>query len=126
MEEIILGVFWRILKEDFESFCIFACKIWWERNRVVHGGMASDSQTQVAFAENFLRESNLILHIEKMEIVSVLQPITRWCPPCLGTVKFNTDAAVVEGLGFVGVEMVYRNHVGEVLVACERRLYGHF
>ena len=56
VKEIVLGMFWCVPREDFETLSILAWEIWWKRNRVVHGSSSCDTQTLVKFAEAFFKE----------------------------------------------------------------------
>uniref|UniRef100_A0A803MR21 RNase H type-1 domain-containing protein n=1 Tax=Chenopodium quinoa TaxID=63459 RepID=A0A803MR21_CHEQI len=48
-----------------------------------------------------------------------------WEPTSVGTVKVNTDAAMLAGLG-VGLSAVFRDDTGKVLAVCVKRCPGDF
>ena len=53
---------------------------------------------------------------------SVRHPQARWSPPPVGTYKANFDAAIFEELHCAGLGIVYRDHLGQVVVALSQRI----
>ena len=52
-------------------------------------------------------------------------PIQKWSPPPEGSVLINIDAAIFSQSQRMGIGVVIRNHLGQVLAAC-RRYVMHF
>ena len=107
---MILGVLWKVYKDEFERFCMFTYCIWWERNRKIHGGYGQDVDTQVEFAFAFIDEFRKSSVIESISINKQSLIVRRWQPPSLGFISRNTNASVISGVSFVGIGLVFYDH----------------
>lgn len=118
VQDVILGVFWRLPKQEFDVFCVFCWCVWWERNKVVYGGLTCDPKTVFSFVESFLLEYHHALLVDRLQPSPIATALCRWLPPPLGCIKMNLDASVILGGNYLGIGVVYRDHYGLVLVAC--------
>ena len=46
----------------------------------------------------------------------------RWSPPMVGTYKANLDVALFDGLDYVGIGVVFRDHSSHVIIALSQKV----
>ncbi|KAL5820737.1 hypothetical protein ACOSQ3_022619 [Xanthoceras sorbifolium] len=49
-----------------------------------------------------------------------------WCPPSIGCLKLNSDVAIRDCFGAVGVRVAIRDLVGDIVAAASKVLPGSF
>ncbi|KAL5771380.1 hypothetical protein ACOSP7_015534 [Xanthoceras sorbifolium] len=96
--DLILWVFVRAKRAEFEEFCMILWGVWSDRNAVFHSKSPRLSADLVSWSLSLLREFQGTQKV----FGSPLQPPRQrcsapWSPPPAGSLKLNTDTAVKSG-----------------------------
>ncbi|XP_060959406.1 uncharacterized protein LOC133030622 [Cannabis sativa] len=137
-------------KQDFELLVCTMWAIWHNRNKVTHGGVSRPSHAIASFAvthlERFISSKAKHYHgsasiippvtvstsIHTPEVAPVArlhQDNTRhspWLPPSPTGLKLNVDAAVNHELKILGIGVVIRDYLGNVVAALSKPVQGCF
>ncbi|KAK3231107.1 hypothetical protein Dsin_002988 [Dipteronia sinensis] len=95
-----------------EEMCLLSIvwwRVWFFRNKVVHGDGDQDWNYVVPWSVNFLHEYRSVHEVGVVDI----RPTTglfRWQPPLRNLYKINTDAALDVEKQIVGVGVVVHDH----------------
>ncbi|KAL5811773.1 hypothetical protein ACOSQ3_026723 [Xanthoceras sorbifolium] len=113
--DLILWVFVKAKRAEFEEFCMILWGVWSNRNAVCHSKSPRLSADLVSWSLSLLREFQGTQKV----FGSPLQPPRQrcsapWSPPPAGSLKLNTDAAVKSGFS------------GKVVAASAKPLLGFF
>ncbi|KAL5781686.1 hypothetical protein ACOSP7_006715 [Xanthoceras sorbifolium] len=125
--DLILWVFVRAKRAEFEEFCMILWRVWSERNAVFHSKSPRVSADLVSWSLSLLREFQ-----GTQKAFGSPPPAPRklcsssWSPPPAGSLKLNTDAAVKSGFSVMGSGAVVRDSQGKVVAASAKPLLGFF
>ena len=109
--------------EDFALICWLAWKLWYERNKVVHGGEYGDPYTILDLSIASFGEWQALNRAPAQ--VQAVGP-ENWSPPQSGCLKLNVDASVLPGVDHIGIGAVLRDEKGIILGAVAKSLEGSF
>ncbi|KAL5794878.1 hypothetical protein ACOSP7_003472 [Xanthoceras sorbifolium] len=125
--DLILWVFVRAKRAEFEEFCMILWGVWSDRNAVFHSKSPRVSADLVAWSLSLLREFQGTQKVFGSPSQPPRQPCSAlWSPPPAGSLKLNTDAAVKSGFSVMGSGAVVRDSQGKVVVASAKPLSGFF
>ncbi|GMN18794.1 hypothetical protein TIFTF001_046846 [Ficus carica] len=114
-----------LLVEDFALFCWLAWKCWGERNKVIHGGEASDRQSVLDLGIASFGKLKA-LHYMAPEQPQQCVGSELWQFPLTRFLKLNVNAAVIPGSNYVGVGAAIHNDSGLVCGALAKSIDGRF
>ncbi|KAL5818842.1 hypothetical protein ACOSQ4_022684 [Xanthoceras sorbifolium] len=125
--DLILWVFVRAKRAEFEEFCMILWGVWSDRNAVSHSKSPRFSAALVSWSLSLLREFQGTQKVFGFPS----QPPRQSCPvswslPPAGSLKLNTDAAVKPGFSVMGSGAVVRDDQGKVVAASAMPLLGFF
>ncbi|KAI9192797.1 hypothetical protein LWI28_027871 [Acer negundo] len=104
-------------QDEFVLLYIIWWCLWFLRNNYAHDGGRHELGTVVEWCERYLVEyGNAIGVVVVCDSVQVLEP-ARWVGPMVGMYKLNTDAAIGGLHPCVGVGMVIRDNMGNVMAS---------
>jgi hypothetical protein len=104
--------------EEVDLWAIIARKIWFRRNKVVHGGEFTDPTIVIQEATRLLHDFNRSnTREEESPRNNNDHEGIYWQPPLSGTIKINWDAGLDKANGKVGLGMIARDFKGLVLGA---------
>ncbi|KAK2637573.1 hypothetical protein Ddye_032365 [Dipteronia dyeriana] len=115
-----------LLKEEFELLCIVLWKVWFRSNCSIRNVTELFTEDIVVWAKDFQGKFQRSNQIPKEMILEKRSSVSHWLPPNEGSYKINTDAAVVEGSGKVGIDIIIRNSAGEVRTSSAQAIQGSF
>ncbi|KAL5794824.1 hypothetical protein ACOSP7_003418 [Xanthoceras sorbifolium] len=125
--DLILWVFVRAKRAEFEEFCMILWGVWSDRNAVFHSKSPRVSADLVSWSLSLLREFQGTQRVFGSPSQPPRQPCSSpWSPPPAGSLKFNTDAAVKPGSSVMGSGAVVRDSQGKVVAASAKPLLGFF
>ncbi|KAL5737824.1 hypothetical protein ACOSP7_030585 [Xanthoceras sorbifolium] len=124
---MILWVFVRAKRAEFEEFCMILWGVWSERNAVFHSNSPRVSADLVSWSLSLLREFQGTQKVFGSPPPPPREPCSSpWSPPPAGSLKLNTDAAVKPGCSVLGSGAVVRDSQGKVVAASAKPLLGFF
>ncbi|KAL5834303.1 hypothetical protein ACOSQ4_013800 [Xanthoceras sorbifolium] len=113
--DLILWVFVRAKRAEFEEFCMILWGVWSDRNAVFHSKSPRVNADLVSWSLSLLREFQGTQKVFGSPSQPPRQPCSAsWSPPPAGSLKLNTDAAVKSGFS------------GKVVAASAKPLLGFF
>ncbi|KAL5805331.1 hypothetical protein ACOSQ3_032131 [Xanthoceras sorbifolium] len=125
--DLILWVFVRAKRAEFEEFCMILWGVWSDRNTVIHSKSPRVSADLVSWSLSLLREFQGTQRVFGSPPQPPRQPCSSpWSPPPAGSLKLNTDAAVKPGFSVMGSGAVVRDSQGKVVAASAKPLLGFF
>ncbi|KAL5832174.1 hypothetical protein ACOSQ4_017528 [Xanthoceras sorbifolium] len=125
--DLILWVFVRAKRAEFEEFCMILWGVWSDRNAVFHSKSPKVSADLVSWSLSLLREFQGTQKVFGSPPPPPRQPCSAlWSPPPAGSLKLNTDAAVKSGFTVMGSGAVVRDSQGKVVAASAKPLLGFF
>ncbi|KAL5789913.1 hypothetical protein ACOSQ2_004801 [Xanthoceras sorbifolium] len=125
--DLILWVFVRAKRAEFEEFCMILWGVWSDRNAVFHSKSPRVSADLVSWSLSLLREFQGTQRVFGSPSQPPRQPCSAsWSPPPAGSLKLNTDAAVKSGFSVMGSGAVVRDSQGKVVAASAKPLLGFF
>ncbi|KAL5774418.1 hypothetical protein ACOSP7_011975 [Xanthoceras sorbifolium] len=125
--DLILWVFVRAKRAEFEEFCMILWGVWSDRNAVLHSKSPRVSADLVSWSLSLLREFQGTQKVFGSPSQPPRQPCSAsWSPPPAGSLKLNTDAAVKSGFSVMGSGAVVRDSQGKVVAASAKPLLGFF
>ncbi|KAL5783938.1 hypothetical protein ACOSQ2_006330 [Xanthoceras sorbifolium] len=125
--DLILWVFVRTKRAEFEEFCMILWGVWSERNAVCHSKSPRFSADLVSWSLSLLREFQGTQKVFGSPLQPPRQPRSSpWSPPPAGSLKLNSDAAVSPGYFVMGSGAVVRDSQGKVVAASAKPLLGFF
>ncbi|KAL5735902.1 hypothetical protein ACOSQ2_030690 [Xanthoceras sorbifolium] len=125
--DLILWVFVRAKRAEFEEFCMILWGVWSERNAVFHSKSPRVSADLVSWSLSLLRKFQSTQKVFGSPSQPPRLPCSAsWSPPPAGSLKLNTDAAVKPGLSVMGSGAVVRDSQGKVVAASAKPLLGFF
>ncbi|KAL5831206.1 hypothetical protein ACOSQ4_016560 [Xanthoceras sorbifolium] len=108
----------RLQVQRFELLCVVLWRIWFCRNRAIHGKLLIPAGDVVDWCCEFLSDfQNNSDHENLLSSSFWVVDLARWCPPSAGTLKLNSDASVHVDSNFIGIGFVIRNSAGLVVGA---------
>ncbi|KAL5816148.1 hypothetical protein ACOSQ3_024526 [Xanthoceras sorbifolium] len=108
--------------QDFAMLLILLWRLWFCRNHFVHQGMLLDAGDCYGWARSFAADfQNAVLASSRMPV-----PMQHWQPPGDSFLKLNSDAATSVKSNKVGLGVVVRNHLGQVLLSAASSLSSCF
>ncbi|PON81778.1 LOW QUALITY PROTEIN: hypothetical protein TorRG33x02_223890 [Trema orientale] len=111
---------------NLERICVLMWCLWFDRNKVLHGGSPKDTSLVVSFADSFINGYRAVKLVPTKLGVNAQEPIIRWFPPSLNTIKMNLDAAIHPSRGGIGIGVIFRDHTGSVITTLSMKLNGLF
>uniref|UniRef100_A0A803QBS7 RNase H type-1 domain-containing protein n=1 Tax=Cannabis sativa TaxID=3483 RepID=A0A803QBS7_CANSA len=123
---------------NLNFFIVLCWCIWHERNAKFHGSAVKTATTILQFAQSYLLEFQTarakIQRSYPQQTATVMEPNTstrfsskpRWLAPPSGRLKLNSDAAIDNSKGIVGIDAVLRNSAGAIAAAFSKPLRGRF
>ncbi|KAL5784031.1 hypothetical protein ACOSQ2_006423 [Xanthoceras sorbifolium] len=125
--DLILWVFVRAKRAEFEEFCMILWGVWSDRNAVFHSKSPRVNADLVSWSLSLLREFQDTQKVFGSPSQPPRQPCSAsWLPPPAGSLKLNTDAAVKSGFSVMGSGAVVRDSQGKVVAASAKPLLGFF
>ncbi|KAL5838662.1 hypothetical protein ACOSQ3_015831 [Xanthoceras sorbifolium] len=125
--DLILWVFVRAKRAEFEEFCMILWGVWSDRNAVFHSKSPRVNADLVSWSLSLLREFQGTQKVFGSPSQPPRQPCSAsWLPPPAGSLKLNTDAAVKSGFSVMGSGAVVRDSQGKVVAASAKPLLGFF
>ncbi|GMN50671.1 hypothetical protein TIFTF001_019832 [Ficus carica] len=109
--------------EDFALVCWLAWKLWYERNKVVHGGEESDPFAILNLGIASFDEWQALYQVP-VQLLVVGSDV--WLPPQSGYLKLNVDASVSPGSDHIGVGAVIRDEKGRIIGAVAKSMEETF
>ncbi|PKA48597.1 Putative ribonuclease H protein [Apostasia shenzhenica] len=106
-------------KSELSAITLWA--IWNERNNRLKGGKGKSPEETYFFATNYLVEMETTRESTN-SITNELQKI--WTPPKHSIIKLNVDAVVDDKRGGLGVGVVARTSMGEVIACLSSNIHG--
>ncbi|KAK3217989.1 hypothetical protein Dsin_011959 [Dipteronia sinensis] len=115
----------QLVQEEMDLICQILWRGWYNRNRGVHDAAKMCNKEVVPCARAFQEEYLLANHALNAEVSDRRGNGPIWQPPYKGTYKINTDAALSVGDGIVGVGIIIRDYVGNVIASSAQAVqYG--
>ncbi|KAL5775011.1 hypothetical protein ACOSP7_012568 [Xanthoceras sorbifolium] len=125
--DLILWVFVRAKRAEFEEFCMILWGVWSDRNAVFHSKSPKLNADLVSWSLSLLREFQGTQKVFGSPSQPPRQPCSAsWSPPPAGSLKLNTDATVKSGFSVMGSGAVVRDSQGKVVAASAKPLLGFF
>lgn len=112
-----------LIKKSWESTMMFMWKVWCMRNIWVFEKKKVDPVLACQRTMNYLGEFEMAAIREDAPKPAAIQMIQKWQPPERSLDKLNTDATM-NAEEKVGLGMVIRNDVGDVLISAGRTICG--
>ncbi|KAL5742013.1 hypothetical protein ACOSP7_028745 [Xanthoceras sorbifolium] len=113
--DLILWVFVRAKRAEFEEFCMILWGVWSDRNAVFHSKSPRVSADLVSWSLSLLREFQGAQKVFGSPPPPPKKPCSAsWSPPPAGSLKLNTDAAVKSGFSVMDAA----NVVARVFNSC--------
>ncbi|KAK2664583.1 hypothetical protein Ddye_003157 [Dipteronia dyeriana] len=106
-----------------ELLCVVLWRLWYVRNQIVHGKAHNGQEDMVSWCASFLRDFKGANEVTYVNRGVVAEKWTRWVPPDHNLYKLNCDVAL-DSI-HVGLGMVIRDSLGEVLVTSAQRLVSN-
>ncbi|KAL5754033.1 hypothetical protein ACOSP7_022253 [Xanthoceras sorbifolium] len=100
--DVLCGISSVFNRDQLALFVVILWSIWGNRNVAIHGGFVRDA---------FMLYSWVSL---------------AWCPPSIGCLKLNSNVAIRDCFGAVGVGVAIRDLVGDIVAAASKVLPGSF
>ncbi|KAK3230321.1 hypothetical protein Dsin_002202 [Dipteronia sinensis] len=107
-----------LTQSEMKVLCVFLWRIWWRRNLLVHQASSRCDENVVRWALNFvneLREACSLNVTHSISSVQLQQQVVQWCSPVVGIYKVNTDAAIQSAHNRVGIGIMIRDNMGNVM-----------
>ncbi|PON60210.1 Ribonuclease H-like domain containing protein [Trema orientale] len=122
--DLLVSIFYRCPRDQFDFFCVLLWCLWTDRNMVVHSGKHKSAHHLVDFARTFLLEFKESSTLSKDCGSLSLIPRQRWIASPIGCFKLSTDAAVHPAEVYFSIGAVVRDHEGVVVAALARGVNG--
>ncbi|XP_042983247.1 uncharacterized protein LOC122312653 [Carya illinoinensis] len=99
-----------------EQFSVLARSIWTRRNKMIFEGSFVHPSLLVNQASQSLAEYRTAQENRKTKVQGIHSQASVWSPPPIDVMKINWDAAVDGPNNRIGIGLVARDHVGNVMI----------
>ncbi|KAK0604832.1 hypothetical protein LWI29_019932 [Acer saccharum] len=124
--DTLYGLFNRLGKEEFCYVCMLCWSIWNARNFALQSGQSRSVEGTINAAGDLLSEFQHTCQALSISPKPLVAASRSWCAPPPGSLKLNSDTAVKNGKGFIGVGAVIRDNSGKVVAAISKPVCGNF
>ncbi|KAL5834741.1 hypothetical protein ACOSQ3_014336 [Xanthoceras sorbifolium] len=114
-----------LIQQDLGLLCTVTWRVWFSRNRCVHGSSPLALEEIVHWSVKYHGEFSSANSVAISRMFTA-PPGTRWTAAAYNCFKINTDAAIGEQLRVTGLGIVIRDHNGAALVSSAQYLGSAF